>query len=78
MGAVPPPHVTLAGQLTVWDPPLVKIKVKDETPVEGTLEKVNVVEYIPLVPTVALTTLAKVKSISVVHYRLYPNHLMLQ
>ena len=40
--------------MTVWEPPLVKIKVIDEPPEAGTLENVNVVVLVSTVPVIIL------------------------
>ena len=62
VGAVPPAQSTDAGQFTVWLPPLVKIRVKEQAvPVADGLLKVNVLAD---VSTVADTTLPKVRSMS--------------
>ena len=62
LGAVPPAQSTDAGQLTVWLPPFVRIKVKLlADPEEAGLENVNVSS---LVETVAVTTFPAVISIS--------------
>ena len=53
VGAVPAAQATLAGQLTVWLPPLVKNKVNEhEVPDADGLEKVKVVVPVSTVPEI--------------------------
>ena len=64
VGSVPPAQSTDAGQFTVCDPPLVRIRVNEhDLPVAEGSEKVKVFS---LVSTVAVTTLPAVISISCV------------
>ena len=64
VGAVPPAQSTELGQLTVCEPPLVRINVNEQAlPVAEGSENVKV---FVLVSTVAVTTLPAVTSISCV------------
>ena len=68
VGAVPPAQSTLPGQLTVCDPPLVKIRVNDpHLPVAGGFENVKVERFRQL----PLSILRDVPTIIVLNVQLF-------